>query len=263
MALHVALWDFPPGDCVEAAARALGWVVERRSGAECIQLAQDGQVDIALAPTVDVLALPDALEVVPGGAMSAKSYPWACLHMKRGLGHARSAHVETAPAQEQLMTRIILKEHYGLMPMAGGRSKSDIELIIGTDALALETDPLALDLGREWYELANYPMVWGLYACASTKGTPAMVLDITSLTHEAERMASDWESERSPAVGRFFSDDLQLRLDDVALASLTQISEYLFYYNEVSELSPVRLYEPPAADPDENTPWWATESVKR
>ena len=128
------------------------------------------------------------------------------------------------------------------------------------DALGLEQDPLVLDLGREWHELAHYPMVWALYVCARGAATPATVAEIRALAREAERVASTWEDRTSPAVHQFFARDLQLRLDDVALASLTQIGEYLYYYEQTRELNPLKVYDPPAMDPGEDTPGWAKDA---
>ena len=43
----------------------------------------------------------------------------------------------------------------------------------------------------------------------------------------------------------FYREDLRLRLDDLAMAGLTEFRDYLYYYNITEEIPELPLYELP------------------
>ncbi len=258
--MQLALWDFPPADALEAAAQRLPFEVERRSGAVCLELAQAQQVDVALVPVIHALMAVDDLQLIPGGAVSTWAYPFIRIKLKHGLSCVSSLKVSSDYVQESFMARIILKEHYGQDVTIVPEGPADAHLLTGNASLALSDDPRALDLGQEWYEMAQYPMVWALYVCARETATPAMVDAIISLTKEAEIVAHEWGERSGSETNHFWAGSLRLRLDDVAMAGLTSIRDYLYYFGVTDELALLPLYESPEVPVSETIPGWAQES---
>jgi len=137
--------------------------------------------------------------------------------------------------------------------------RADVELHSGTAPQSHGNDPAVLDLGREWYELAQYPMVWAVYCCLKGKGNDEMTKLLIKITKEAEIIAQNWGARSSSVKDRFFGEHLRLRLDDVAIAGLTTIREYMYYYGLTKELLPLSIFESEHA---QQVPWWGQDSVQ-
>ena len=255
--MHLALWDFPAADALEAAARRASFEVERPTGADCLDLAESHQVDVALVPVTGAVLRANELQLLPGGAVSTWAYPFARLKLCHNLTRVTSLQAAPECVQESLMARIILKEHYGRDVTISPEGPADAQLLTGEASLALAENTNVLDLGQEWYELAQYPMVWAVYACARDTATPALVQAIISLTKEAEEIAYEWGGRSDSETDRFWASSVRLRLDDVTLAGLTSIRDYLYYFGVTPELTPIPLYAPPEMPVSEAIPGWA------
>ena len=268
--MHLALWDCPPSECLLAASGRPETTleVERHDARTCARLLREQQVDVALLPSMVALSGRDDLDVLPGSALSTWAYPFARLVLRREIGNVKSVAFAPWCVQEALIARIMLREHYGqnpaMVPIRGAtaadllRAEEDASLIVGAEAPP--TDRAVLDLGQEWFELAQYPMVWGLFVSLKEAASPTMVEAILTLAKEAEEIAYVWgqDRERDEDVRRFYAESLRLRLDDLAMASLTKFGEYLYYYNVTDELPVAPLYVPPGKPHNADTPWWAS-----
>ena len=239
--MHVALWDIPPADCWAAAAGHLPVERARRPA----RLLLDGYADLALVPTTEVLRDTDSYCVLPGAALSTWSYPFARLALASGLGHMPSIAVPPEAESEALVARIVLKEHYGIEPDFQRSGFHEARLLIGRAAAAWEGE--ALDLGQEWFECAGYPMVWAVWVMRPDEATPAALEILKSFVIEAEKSALALaNADGVPSVvRRFWREDLRFRLDDLAVASLTKLREYLWYYGITKEVHALTVYEPP------------------
>ena len=259
--MHIALWDIPPTDFVlsgqQSRAGTVPLEIERHDARTCTTLLLQEQVDIALLPSLIVLSNTDLFDVLPGAALSTWTYPYARLVLQGGMERIDSVAYATPDTQEALMARIILREHYGkdpaFIPLNGATTQTlldaeqDASLIVGPDAPLLQTEHLALNLGQEWYELANYPMVWGLFVTLKEAAAPVMVEIIMEIIRAAEQQRPMWVQAREmpPALHTFYAEGLRLRLDDLATASLTEFRQYLYYYNITDDLPELPLYELP------------------
>ena len=250
--MHVALWDSPAADCLASAAQSLGCAVERCDGAACDALVRAGQVDLGLVPTYYVLAAATGVEVLPGGALSSWSFPYAQLRLARPLKEVRTFVCSPDQVQEALMVRVILKEHYGMDVSAVPQGPADAELLTGTPG---DLEPGILDLGREWFELSQYPMVWALFTCSPSAATPAMEAGVLAIVRRAEEMVWGTDTAGKDA----YQDGLRLRLDDLAVAGLTGLREYMYYYGAIEEMAELPFYEPPESGVSEQVPQWAAE----
>lgn len=255
--MHLALWDIPPSRCLEAAASDM--LVERTTAARAMELLQARQVDVALLPSSAVLCEARALAVLPDAAVASWSYPWASIVLRREAHALRTVAYNPSCRQEEFMAKTVLREHYGVaptfVPVAQGtdplRVDADASLVVGRQ---MTGDPgRVLDLGQEWFELAQYPMVWGVFAALRPAATPSMATRIAALAQDAEDVAlslargSVRESER-----RFYAESLRLQMDDITVAGLTELTDQLYFAGLIQDLSALPMYSPAATD----GPWW-------
>ena len=259
--MHIAFWDIPPIDFLlsgrQVGAGAVPLEIERHDAQTCTRLLLQEQVDMALLPSMMVLSNTDVFDVLPGAALSTWTYPYARLVLRQGIEHVDSVAYAAPDTQEALLARIILREHYGkdpaFIPLTGATTETllnaeqDASLLVGPDALTRQPDQLSLNLGQEWYELANYPMVWGLFVTLKEAASPVMVEIIMEIIRAAEQRAPLWVQAREmpPALHTFYTEGLRLRFDDLATASLTEFRQYLYYYNITDDLPELPLYELP------------------
>ena len=256
--MRLALWDQPPAG-IFVPGFSEGDVSEpvhivRQSVAACAQALRLGEVDVALLPTLTVLTHTDIFDVLPGGALSMWHNPFARLVLKNGLGNPVPALAfNQNQTQAALLARILLREHYGINPsfvpyedrtgQALLETNEEAALIVGTEALALAEDGYVLDLGLEWCELANYPLVWGLFAVRKDEAEPHYASDLHEAMEAVEALRPAWIEAQNftPQLQSFYQDDLRVRLDDLATASLTEFRQYLFYYNVTPEIPDLPL----------------------
>ncbi len=139
------------------------------------------------------------------------------------------------------MSRIVLNEHYQLSPQIvpseqPAISGSESGLIFSAQDGPPSGSQCILDLGEEWFELTGYPMVWGLFA--STKGNHLLraessletVLGAFKVSSERDGADSD-----DPTTDEFYSGDMRVGYDDLVTASLTDLAQYLYFYDVLEE----------------------------
>ena len=259
--MRLTLWDEPPADCLQQAGLALGHQVVRQNGQQCVSDLLAGRADVALWPTVVALVSSDAVALMPTTAVSCWTYPFARLVLKREMQAITSVAYPEGSVQESILARIILQEHYGaaaveLVPKAPFELRENNEdacLLLGPPQSGEEPPGTVLDIGQEWVELAQYPYVWGVFVTRKDRKDAKHADELEALVSKAEQLAADW-----PAFPDFYASSLRLRLDDMALASLTRLREYLYYYGLTKELDPL-----PIAEWDEMNsaePWWTGAS---
>ncbi len=260
--MKLAIWDAPPAEFLISAWTGAGGApleVVRARPEACAALLLQDRVDVALLPTLLALQGADGFEFVPGVALSTWAYPYAQLVLKRGLrGPAASVAYDRRAVQERFVARLILREHYGKDPDFVAREAPSVErllegeedaaLLVGSDVPALDLpaldlegdleDGVALDLGQEWFELAGYPMVWGLLAAKRGTLNPEDVQAFVEAAEAADEQRRAWiRRQQLPApLSAFFAEDLRLRFDDLATAGLTEYKRYLFYYDVIDDI---------------------------
>lgn len=261
--MRLAIWNTPSAEFflagITCGAISPDLEIVRESPRVCATMLEKDLVDVALVPTLSAVRTPDLYDLVPAVALASWKYPFAQIVLRHRLGEPiRSVAFDPLYASEAVVTRLVLREHYGFettftpypSPSASQLldAPEDASLVVGNDIPFLQTDRLTLDLGQEWYELSNYPMVWGLFAARKGEGTPAMVHILREAAVAADEQRSIWvqAQETSPVLHEFFSNDLRIRLDDLAVASLTEFCHQLFYINildEIPELPFITLAE--------------------
>jgi chorismate dehydratase len=202
-----------------------------------------GLCDLAVLPSDRVLSDLDAYDVLPAVAYSTWSTPHVQLALRDGFsGQPESVQCPDPAALESLIARIVLKEHYGTDARAetlvGPAGKSQAAAVLAVD----ESPPSSgsgrvLDIGQEWYELTNYPMVWGLFAMRKGEATAAsirLLREAAETLETADHLDGTDPEEDGFGLPRF-------RLDSVAIASLTELCDYLYYYGVTGDISELAL----------------------
>lgn len=251
--MQIAVWNIPPADLMANGFYSGAFKdranVLRTEIYDCERLLREEVADVALLPTVSILKAPDDFDVLPAVALSSWSFPFARLSLKRGLSEpikkvAFNPHFQ----QERVVADIMLREHYKMeaefveyadaSPEDLLEANADARLLVGPDVPMTSSGDLMLDVGEEWYELAQYPMVWGLFATLKERATPALIRMIRDGVRASEKQRPIWirAQETSAELHEFYRDDLRLRMDDLVAASLTELKQFLFFYEMVDEV---------------------------
>ena len=252
----LAVWNLPPADFflsgASSGAAELPYEVERTDPRSCEERLRTGEADVALLPTTRILRHPGDYDVLSAVALSSWTYPYARLVLKNGLrGSTRTVATHPDDAQEAFLARIFLKEHYDLTLDFVSHEGSlrerldageDAALLVGKDVPTLQIEKgLALDVGQEWYEMAQYPMVWGLFATRKDEADPDMIRTLRGVAEAAEEHRGMWlQSREMPEpLHNFYAESMRLRLGRLATASLTELREHFFYYEVTDEVPDV------------------------
>lgn len=258
--MRIAVWDDPALNFLARSANKLAerhsLTVFREARRPLRDMLVSGQVDVALLPTISVFRDAELFDVLPAVAISSWDFPFVNLQLRKGMGDSvDSIGIDPNLAQEALITKVILKEHYDLSPAfkpIGGNdfsldSHQDLDgiLAISDGKTATSNAGLSIDLGRDWYELTHYPMVWGLFVMRTGDATGKAVSILRDIAAYAEVKREEWVEEMDlPAqLQHFYLEGIRYRLDDLATASLTSFQDYLYYNDAVEDMAPLPFYE--------------------
>ena len=257
--MTLAVWNAPVADAavsgLASAADRDRWALRHLRPEACAAALLKEEVDGALVPTTMALQGAEGFDVIPGVAVSSWKYPFARILLREGL---RGSEVPTLACDqravlEQFAARVVLREHYSIDPeLASYDAPTPGELLDGNESAVLLTstdlselpDPgrredggLVMDLGQEWFELAGYPMVWGLFVAREGGLSPEQTLALRDRLQASVEHRPAWaEQAQHPALAEFFREDLRLRYDDLAVASLTELKHYLFYESVLDDV---------------------------
>jgi predicted solute-binding protein len=251
--MDLAIWNYPPAEFLvsgfTSGAVENPFRIKRYRPEECAAHLVQDEVDVALLPTMLALQASDAIDVIPSVGLVSWAYPYT----RRGGGGGLPDFPETIAydrrvAQERLVTRIVLHEHYEVnptfvpyedrTPVELLDTEEDAALMVGPNVPSLQPEPFTIDVGREWYELANYPMVWGLYVTKRDQASDEIIESLIDSAQAAEDNRDVWvqAQETSANLNSFYREDLRTGLDKLAIASLTEFRKYLFYYDVTEDV---------------------------
>ncbi len=251
--MRLAIWDSSPADFLvsgfTSGAVDNPFAIERHAPAACAGRFARGEADVALLPTVVALQVAESIDVVPSVGLVSWRYPFARLAWNDGLNNLpQTVAFNPNDVQERFLARVLLQEHYGesseFVPYSEHAPRDlletdeDATLLVGPNVPTLQVDGFSMDLGREWYELANYPMVWGLVCAHEGKLASEHIEALIACAEASEEHRDMWVQSQEPpaALDAFYHDDLRLRLDRLAIASLTEFRKYLFYYDVFDDI---------------------------
>ncbi len=239
MTFRFALPDASLVDLLADVLTSQGNEVMRMPDAEIRAALDNDQCDIGLMPTITLIQQADDFEALGGGAVATWGNPYVRLLLSGELSDpVKTLAFNPADLQAALAATLILREHYGQKPVLVPRpavtsadlGTADAVVLTGAHALDAPDGVLALDLSQEWYELANYPMVWYLFAVPSGNATEVHRDAVVAAVSQADPMRADHalSPNRTPEMAHFYEHSLSYRWDDLATASLTEWSDYLF-----------------------------------
>lgn len=248
--MDVAVWNFPPAELLTSGMasgdRSKQFKLYHLHIPDCARALLGGQADLALLPTLTVLQHYKDLDVVPAVALSSWRYPFARIVMEHDLSEpVRSMSFDPDFEQERKLAEIVLREHYRMEPefvalngMDEPTNAADARLLVSAELPTQRFEGIVLDLGQEWYELANYPMTWGLFAARKGELAVEDIREVRDAVLESERHRTVWlqAQETSADLHDFYSESVRFRLDDLCLAGLTEFRQFLFYYDVVDEM---------------------------
>jgi len=267
--MKLAIWDLPPAEFLvsgfTSGAVSNPFDILRYRPEECARRLVQGEVDIALLPTTLALQAADSIDVVPSIGLVSWKYPYARLAWSGGLrDYPETIAYDRRVSQERFIARVVLQEHYGtepafvpydgLTPRQLLETEEDAALLVGNDVPAMQLDAFSMDIGREWYELTNYPMVWGLFVMQRDRVNDEVTEALVDAREAAEENRDVWvmAQETSERLGEFYREDLRSALDRLAMASLTELRQYMFYYDLTDEVPDLPFVFLGQGDDDEN-----------
>lgn len=230
---------------------------------EALDVLLKGGADVALVPTLTVLRHLSDVDVLPGVALSMWDYPFARIVLRQGLDTpAKTLAVDPAAAQEAFLAHLLLSEHYGFTPQIVPVTRPDLGALDAYDAVLLTgdavpltaTDHVALDIGQEWYELTNYPLPWGLFVTRKDAAIPPWRRALLDAVQTWEEQQALWlrAREMPEVLHSFFAEHLRFRFDDLAIAALTELRDYLFQRGALDEVADLPIADLPDEEGDED-----------
>jgi predicted solute-binding protein len=142
----------------------------------CAENVRNHHIDIGLVPVAEIAR--QQLEIVPSVGISCRGSVRSILLISRVPWKSiRRLAVDEGSRTSVELARVILRERFGVEPLTIPRhpelenmlSECDAALIIGDPALRIDLVRLPyahLDLGEEWFQLTNLPMVFAAWAGA-------------------------------------------------------------------------------------------------
>lgn len=247
--MRLAIWPVPPARALGAALADLVTEVVEIEPFEARAALDEGGVDLALVPTLDVLRGHTGLEVVPGVALAGERSPRRHLVVGSALDAIETVGFDPRDTQEALLTQLVMREHYGTQAtFALSDPATPLVDVLETNSAALVgyRDPVpegafALDPGQEWTDLTLRPYPWALLT--ALEGTLSVV--------DAMRIRS--AVTEAPVSDALFHDGVgvyQITLDGYVNDGLDQLAEYLFETGTLTEVPPVPFITIPEVDDD-------------
>ncbi len=242
--MRIATWDLPFTRQLVSALdpHGLGTSIQIEVGLphECATWLKAGTVDVALVPTLSVIQDSESFPVIPGVCLaSGPVFSYARLLLHTSLDTVKTLRVDPRYAQEIVLTRLLLTEHYGrsaeFVAQANPASEPpahDGVLLVGSAATTAPEE--ALNLGLEWYELTTFPMVWGVFA------------GLVSADHALALREALLDAAHYPSLQ---TDDLQVILNDEAEAGLDALVHYLFMRGFTGDMPSIPYIPLPGPNP--------------
>ena len=164
---------------------------------ECAELLRVGAADIGIVSSIEVPR--QELEFVPGIAIASRGPLRSILLISRvPIDQITSLAVDASSRTSVALCAIILKKRYGVQPKMVSMppeldrmlASSDAALLIGDPALRLDLSSITYrvyDLGQEWSELTELPMVYAVWA-----GRPQHIsTDVSQVFRDSCRFGMD------------------------------------------------------------------------
>jgi len=229
--VRLAIWNTPFTKPVGHAFDSVpGISVFQGSSVDVVARLAADQADVALVPADHALTASDDVDILPAVAVSMWQAESSRLVLPSGLSSPVLS-LLTGPESlyMTLLARIVLKEHYGkqVLVLDAGEFQLHPSWMPAVVAEG-EGDPFEMDLVQEWSEMAHYPLVAALFITRKGQATGEVIRTVRDVVCAFDDKRDDRERNR-----------VRLRLDDLTVASLSELADYLFYYEMTPEIQGV------------------------
>jgi chorismate dehydratase len=141
---------------------------------ECADRLADGRADIGIVPVAELLN--QKLDILPGCGIACTGPVRSILLISKvPFPQIRTLAVDSSSRTSVMLSRVILAKKFGAEPelitlppdLPSMLKRCDAALIIGDPALVIDPETLLyrwLDLGAEWTEMTDLPMVFAVWA---------------------------------------------------------------------------------------------------
>ena len=112
----------------------------------------------------------------------------------------------------------------------------------------------SLDLGREWFECAAYPSVWGLLAMKKDSFTKLEMdpLRLALLKVNSDENRQEWAKQTETSVEEdFFINDVRTRIDMEVQAGLDSMQSFFFAHGIIDDLPNYPFLKDPTVEADQ------------
>jgi predicted solute-binding protein len=237
--VRIALWAIDPFTASQERFSELGWTVRFVSPRDCGRALLDGEVDLALVPSIDVLGNTAAVTVLPGVAFASKRrFPYVGLLMGRPVVEIRT--IRPTPDAEPFygLASVVLREQYDCRTTMIRDGEADSMLLFGPDA-ADAGGETRIDIGLEWFELTGTPLAWGFFAVRPGTVPDAELAtvqdELVSALNSDQKMPDQLPAEKAAAI------DLQVTYDPEVSEGIDELAHYLFYVGILDDIPALRV----------------------
>jgi chorismate dehydratase len=229
--------------------------------ARCAWWLHEGDVDLALIPSIEYLRRP-GYHIVPDLAVTSNG-PVAsvAIFTKRPTTAIRSIAIDSSSRTAVALLRILCAQWFDIEPtfvtmrpdLPAMLKRCDAALLIGDVALFTEhetTDLEKVDLGEEWTAMTSLPFVWAVWAGRPGAVEPAHVEALRAARVSGEAALDEIaaahgpEDEDEAALARTYLDtNVQFALTGECLAGLRKFFGAAVDLGIVQQAVSVRFYE--------------------
>ena len=229
--------------------------------ARCAWWLHEGDVDLALIPSIEYLRRP-GYHIVPDLAVTSNGPVGSvAIFTKRPATAIRSIAIDSSSRTAVALLRILCAQWFDIEPtfvtmrpdLPAMLKRCDAALLIGDIALFTEhetTDLDKIDLGEEWTAMTNLPFVWAFWAGRAGAIEPAhvaalraaRVTGVAALDEIAAAHGPDDEDEAALAR-TYLNTNVQFALTDECLAGLKRFFASALDLSIVQQPATVRFYE--------------------
>ena len=209
---------------------------------ECARLLHAQEIDLGLIPSIEYLRGPRPYGIVPGPAVVSRG-PVAsvALYTSKSIRDVRSIALDTSSRTSVALVSVLCARLFGVHPRFDSQgpdlprmlAECDAALIIGDNALFLETTVQKIDLGEAWERLTGLPFVYAFWAGWPDAVTPEDVAALqqardAGVSHAVEiaRAYVDGDPDRTAVAARYLRDNIQYVLGPEEFEGLTTFYRY-------------------------------------
>lgn len=181
----------------------------------------------------------------------------AMLVFRGGLGRIASLAIPAAGTLDAMLAQIVLREKYDMQPVVSvvpaswrdALTTHEAVLVTGEEAAALAVDSPSIDLGDEWYDMTQLPLVRAVVAGWNHRLAAPFADAVRRAAAEADRAAL--AALQVASDGRFSADELHLIpphrrfvLDDDAREALDSFFRLAFFHGLHRDIPTFHVWAP-------------------